>query len=308
MNQPDAGQPHGHSHEWALIACLVGVVAWSSGPLMVRGISASVAVFTPVRLLISVPVMSAAAVASGGKLTLDLYRRSLVPGVLFLGSMATGFASFQHTSIANATLISNLQPVLMLLVAPRLFGERPTVLRVCLAVVAVGGIFTVVLGAASGGEAGLSGDLFAVANLVIWSTYFVFAKRARDAGVHAGSFLAGVFTIAAIATVPWVLVARPDFGQLGAHDMLLVVGQVFIAGLLGHTAITWCARYLDITLVSLLNLLSPVLSMTGAWLIYDQSMRSVQLLGAAIMIGALALVVGTRSRPVVPADEGVMAE
>lgn len=276
--------------------------------MMVRGISAPVAAFTPMRLWISIPVMSAAAVIGGGKLSLDLYRRSLLPGILFLLSMASGFASFQHTSIANATLISNLQPVLMLLVAPRLFGERPTVLRVCLAVVAVGGVFTVVLGAASGGDAGFGGDLYAFANLVIWSAYFVFAKRARDAGAHAGSFLAGVFTIAAVATVPWVLVVRPDFGQLGRHDMLLVVGQVAIAGLLGHTAITWCARYLDITLVSLLNLLSPVLSMTGAWLIYEQSMRPVQLVGASIMIGALAVVVATRSRQVGSVDDGVMAE
>ncbi len=301
-------EPHGHTHRWALVACFVGVIAWSSGPVMVRGVTASVAAFTPLRLWVSIPVMSAAALLSGGRLNLELYRRCLLPGVLFLGSMATGFASFQHTSIANATLISNLQPVLMLLVAPRLFGERPTVLRVCLAVVALGGIFMVVLGAGPGGEAGLSGDLFAVANLVIWSTYFVFAKRARDAGVHAGSFLAGVFTVAAIATLPWVAVARPDFGELGGRDFLLLLGQVLCAGLLGHTAITWCARFLDITLVSLVNLLSPALSMAAAWLIYDQSMRAVQVLGAMVMLAAIALVVATRSRPIVPVEEGVMAE
>ncbi|NBN89020.1 MAG: hypothetical protein EBV24_01695 [Actinobacteria bacterium] len=81
-----------------------------------------------------------------------------------------------------------------------------------------------------------------------------------------------------------------------------------VAGLLGHTTITWCARYLDITLVSLLNLLSPALSMAGAWIIYDQSMRSIQIVGAVIMIGALALVVATRAKPILPVDEGVMAE
>ena len=275
---------------------------------MVKGISASVAAFTPLRLWLSIPVMTAAAIIGGGKLSLDLYRRCFVPGILFLLSMATGFASFHHTSIANATLISNLQPVLMLVVAPRLFGERPTVLRIFLAVVAVGGLTTVVLGAASGGEAHLSGDFYAAANLVIWSTYFVVAKRRRDAGTHVGAFLAGVFTVAAIATVPWVLVVRPDFGEIGGKDFALVVGQVFVAGLLGHTSITWCARYLDITLVSLINLLSPALSMAGAWIIYDQSMRSVQVVGAVVMMVALALVVATREKPVVPVDEGAMAE
>jgi len=95
---------------------------------------------------------------------------------------------------------------------------------------------------------------------------------------------------------------------LGGRDFLLLLGQVLCAGLLGHTAITWCARFLDITLVSLVNLLSPALSMAAAWLIYDQSMRAVQVLGAMVMLAAIALVVATRSRPIVPVEEGVMAE
>lgn len=301
-------EPHGHSHEWALAACFLGVVAWSCGPLMVRGITAPVAAFTFARLVVSVPVMNGSAAVAGHRLTWSVFRNSFVPGIFFFLSMATGFASFQHTSIANATLISSMQPVLMLLVAPRLFGEKPTTVRVLLSIVAMGGVSMVVLGAASGGDASLDGDLFAVANLLTWSTYFVFAKQARDKGVHPSAFLAGTFTTAAILGVPWVLIAWPDFGAIGGKDMLLIAGQVFISGLLGHTIMTWCARFLDITLVSLINLLSPAISMAGAWLIYGQSMRAVQVLGATIMMVSIAFVVATRARPVVPADEGLMAE
>ncbi len=301
-------EPHGHSHDWALAACFLGVVAWSCGPLMVRGITAPVAAFTFARLVVSVPVMNGSAAVAGHRLTWSVFRNSFVPGIFFFLSMATGFASFQHTSIANATLISSMQPVLMLLVAPRLFGEKPTTARVLLSIVAMGGVSMVVLGAASGGDASLDGDLFAVANLLTWSTYFVFAKQARDKGVHPSAFLAGTFTTAAILGVPWVLIAWPDFGAIGGKDMLLIAGQVFISGLLGHTIMTWCARFLDITLVSLINLLSPAISMAGAWLIYGQSMRAVQVLGATIMMVSIAFVVATRARPVVPADEGLMAE
>jgi hypothetical protein len=48
--------------------------------------------------------------------------------------------------------------------------------------------------------------------------------------------------------------------------------------------------------------------MIGAWIIYEQSMRAMQVLGAVIMMVALAFVVATRSKPLVPADEGLMAE
>lgn len=275
---------------------------------MVRGISAPVAAFTPMRLVLSIPVMSAAAIVGGGKLSWHLYRASIVPGILFFLSMASGFASFQHTSIANATLISNMQPVLMLLIAPRLFGERATPSRIILATVAIAGVSTVVLGAESGGEAGWSGDAFALANLGFWTAYFVLAKRQRDAGVHAGAFLAGIFTVAAAVSIPWALVLRPDISQVGGRDFILVVGQVLVAGLMGHTAITWCARFLDLTFVSLVNLLSPALSMIGAWVIYSQSMKVVQIAGAAVMMLAVAAIVATRPKPLVPVDQGVTAE
>jgi len=301
-------EAHGHSHDWALAACFLGVIAWSCGPLMVRGITAPVAAFTFVRLVVSVPVMGGSAAIAGHRLTLSVFRGSLVPGIFFFLSMATGFTSFQHTSIANATLISSMQPVLMLLVAPRLFGEKPTALRVLLSAVALGGVSMVVLGAASDGEASLDGDLFAVANLVTWSAYFVFAKQARDKGVHPSAFLAGTFTTAAILGLPWVLIAWPDFGAIGEKDLLLIAGQVFVSGLFGHTLMTWCARFLDITLVSLINLLSPAISMAGAWLIYDQSMRAVQVVGATVMLGSIAFVVATRSTTVVRADEGLLAD
>ena len=45
-------------------------------------------------------------------------------GVCFALSFIFGFASFQETSIVNATLIPALQPVLILLLATRMFGER----------------------------------------------------------------------------------------------------------------------------------------------------------------------------------------
>ena len=301
-------EPHGHTHEWALAACVIGVVSWSAGPLIVRGITAPVAAFTFVRLLLSVPVMNASAIAVGHRLTMKVFRESFVPGIFFFLSMAAGFASFQHTTIANATLISSMQPVLMMLLAPRLFGERPTLLRVVLAVVALSGVSVVVLGAATHGEASLAGDMYALANLFAWSTYFVFAKRARDGGVHPSSFLAGTFTTAAILGVPWVLFVRPDFGKIGPQDFVLILGQVFISGLFGHTVMTWCARYLDITLVSLINLLSPALSMVGAWVFYSQSMKAVQIVGAVVMMIAVAAIVATRPRPIIPADEGLTAE
>ena len=166
----------------------------------------------------------------------------------------------------------------------------------------------VVFAAQANSEAGLSGDLYALINLVVWSAYFVVAKRARDAGTHAGSFLAAVFLVATVVLVPVAIVAGADFAQVNGNDWWLIGAQVIIPGLIGHTLITWATRYLNITLVSLINLLSPAISMTGAWILYSQSMQVLQIQGAVVMLIAVGVVVRTRSASVQPVAEAISAE
>ena len=89
------------------------------------------------------------------------------------------FSAVQETSIANATIIGALQPLLMLAVAGPLFGERPAVDRRAWGLVAVGGAAIVVLGGDGGGANSADGDLLAVGALVAWTAYFVSTKTAR---------------------------------------------------------------------------------------------------------------------------------
>jgi drug/metabolite transporter (DMT)-like permease len=66
--------------------------------------------------------------------------------------------------------------------------------------------------------------------------------------------------------------------------LLMVIGP----GLIGHGSMTWAQRHLDITVASLLTLLSPVLSTMLAWMIYDERLNGTQLVGAVVVVVALA--------------------
>jgi drug/metabolite transporter (DMT)-like permease len=61
---------------------------------------------------------------------------------------------------------------------------------------------------------------------------------------------------------------------------------------------TWAQRHLDITIASLITLASPVVSTVLAWWIYDEVLTPVQGVGAAIVLGALALLVAGERGPV----------
>ena len=272
-----------------LLAVAIAVFAWGFGPLFVRGIGASAATIVFYRVLLALPVATAVAYLTGGRLSFRLLRTAFPTAICFALSIVTGFASFQQTSIVNATLIPALQPALILLVAARLFGERRTRTEIAFAALAFVGVIAVVAGATSQG-ATLQGDLLSVANLLVFTGYFLLAKRARDTNVHAWSFLASVFFGTAVLVVPWALLVSSDLDAVQGTDWLLIIGLVLLPGMVGHGLMTWAHHYVEVSVTSMMTLANPVVSIVGAWIIFSQSLGVLQIVGAAIVLVALGAI------------------
>jgi drug/metabolite transporter (DMT)-like permease len=277
--------------ELALGAASVAVVAWSFGPIIVRTVGVSTPTVVFWRLWIAQPIMFAAAYLTGGRPNRETLRVAWPAGVLFGVSIVFGFASYQNTSVANATLIGSLEPALMLLIAPWLFGERSSARRLALAAVAFGGTVLLVLAASDTSGANVRGDLFAVVNLVLFTAYFARMKIVRDRGVHALSLLACVVFVAALTVTPWALLTSNDLGSVSLAGYGWLVLMVLGPGLAGHGSMTWAQRHLDITIASLITLASPVMSVVLAWMIYDERLTPLQGVGAAIVVVSLAAIV-----------------
>jgi drug/metabolite transporter (DMT)-like permease len=283
--------------ELRYLAVCVAVFCWGVGPLLVRGISAPSGTIVLYRLWIAFPVMLVAAWIAGTPLTRDVATRSVPGGLMFAASVLTGFASFQQTSVANATLITALTPVIVLPIAARYFGERVAGWSLVFAAVSVTGVVAVIVGAAPDGSASWMGDLLAVGDLVAFTAYFLEMKRQRTAGVPAVSLLAGVMLTAAIAVTPVVLLTEDDLGSIGGWDWLWLLLLVFAVGAVGHGLMAWAHRHVDVTISSLLTLGSPVISAVGAWKVFDQSLTAVQLAGAVLVLAGLVGVVVASPRP-----------
>ena len=286
----------------AISIAAVAVFAWGFGPLMVRGIDASAGTIVFWRLWMAMPVMLTAAYFTGGRVSIPLLRAVFVPGVLFGISTLVGFSSYHATSIANATLIGALQPVLMLFIAPLLFRERSSARQILLAVIALGGISTVLLGANQSSGASLHGDALALINLGLFTVYFVRMKQVRNKGIHSIALIAGVFCVAAVTVSPWVLLTSHDLGAIHGTDWLSIVGMVLLSGLVGHGLMTWAQRHVDITLASLLMLGGPVISAIGAWVVFSQRLSAVQIVGALVVLAALGAIVLEHRSNAIPVE------
>ena len=272
-----------------LLAAATAVFAWGFGPLFVRGIDAPVPTIVMLRVLLAVPIAIAVAYAAGGRLSWVLLRRAFPTAVCFALSVITGFASFQETSIVNATLIPALQPALVLLVASRMFGERRTRADLVCAAIAFAGVVGVVAGAGATGST-TEGDLLAAANLLVFTGYFLFAKRVREDDVHSWSLLAAVFVDTTLVVVPWALLVGTDVGAMHGIDWLLLVGLVLVPGMVGHGFMTWAHHYVDVTITSMLTLANPVVSIVGAWLIFSESLEPLQIASTVVVLLALGAI------------------
>jgi len=292
-----------------LLTAIVAVCFWSATPLFVRGVSTSTTTVIFWRFMVATPVMIFVAYLAGGHLTKELFFKSFWPGVLFAGSLVTGLTALRETSIANATLIMSLQPVLVLMIAPKLFKEKVRITQVVSSVVAMIGVTIFILAAASTSGATIRGDLIAFSNLFVWTGYFLLSKHVRStgAGAHSWSFLAIVFVWSSLFVAPWALATSNDIGGMTTKDWILVVSMVLLPGVLGHGMMTWAQRHVDVTVLSLLMLLQPVLGAVGAWIVYSQHLNGLQIFGGVLVLGALAAIV-RESRAVATAEAQAAAE
>jgi drug/metabolite transporter (DMT)-like permease len=282
-----------------VIAGSIAVVAWGLGPLFVRAMDVSTPTTVVYRFLFAVPVMHAVAWLFGGRVTKRLMLLSAVPGALFGISIVVGFAAVNNTSVSNATLISNLMPVAVVIIA-RFVLHQPVRQGQFVAVgVALFGMLIVVFGAGSSGDASFYGDFLAVINVAVWTAFFLRMKNLRDDGLHSWSLLAAVTTVAAIVAIPPCLLASDDLGSMTSTSWMYLAAMVLLPGVVGHGLMTWASGHLPVTVSSLLTLGSPVVSAIGAWVWLDQSMTKWQCLGSTIVLVSLGAIAVTTRAPTV---------
>ena len=215
---------------------------------------------------------------------------SLWGGLTFTADLVLFFCAVQETSIANATVIGALQPLLVLAVASRLFGERARLTEVAWGAVAVAGTALVVLGGDGGGANSTWGNVLAVGALVAWTAYFVFTKTARQeldrvrVPHRHGHRRGGRRAPAARCS------SRARSGPPTANGWLIIVYLTVVNGLLGHFLMAFAHGHVTLLTVSLLTLAIPVFAAAGAALWIDEPLTGVQVGGMAVVLVALGLV------------------
>ena len=286
----DASSEEARTSALGLAAASTAVVVWGVSSVAVKQVEGlngiGVACY---RIWLGAVVVTIVYLATGGRLTRSLMRDTFFGGLTFTVDLVLFFCAVQITSIANATIIGALQPVLVLAVAGPLFGERARRSEVLWGAVAIAGTAIVVLGGDGGGANSLRGDLLAVGALFAWTAYFVATKAARQRRT-AFDFLTGMAIWAAVLVVPLPIIVSGSLGTTDARGWVTIAYIAIVNGLLGHFLMAKAHGHVTLLTISLLTLGIPVFAAAAAALVIDEPLTAVQVAGMVIVLLALAMV------------------
>lgn len=293
----------------ALIALLAGALAIASSGIFVR-LSETDPVATAFwRVALAIPFFAAwrawerrdvAPRAAAGP---PSGRGLLLAGAFFAGDLVFWHWALMATSVAAATLESNLTPIFVVLAAWALRGERPTARFMVALLVSLVGVVLIAwpklapvmgaaasVGASTGGAAGspgsLRGDFYGIVTAVFYAGYLWTVAELRTHRSTATVMLATVTVSAAILLLP-ALGGR--FLPQTARGWALLLGLALIAQCLGQSLITYALAHLPRAFSAVGLYLQPVAAAAYAWALLGEQLATVQLAGGAFVIAGIAL-------------------
>jgi drug/metabolite transporter (DMT)-like permease len=296
-------------------ASAVATIAWGLSGIFVVLTTQPALVAALERLWLGVPLVALLLIVSRRRLYWPVLWRSLPGGILLCGDIALFFSAVKLTSIADATIIGALQPVLVLFIAKPLFDEQVRLSDMAWTALAIGGMAVVILGSTgTAGRHGPVGDLLAAGSVCCWTAYWLISKRARtgprggpvagagsDQGIGTIEYTAGVMIVAAVAMVPITLLSREHI-TAGTPEDWLWLGLLALLPGGAHLLSNWAHRFVDISVSSVIVSINPVIAAGAAAVILHQSLDAWQDIGGLVAIVGVVMVARRAAKVEPPAE------
>ena len=197
------------------------------------------------------------------------------------------FEAYNYTSVATATLCYYLAPILVILAAPMVLGEKLTAKKAVCALTALIGMVLVsgILESGFEGIPELKGVLFGLGAAVLYASVILMNKKMKPISAYDKTIFQLV--LASAALVPYVLLTE-NWGsvQITALSafLLMVTGVV-------HTGLTYWMYFgsmakLKAQTVALLSYIDPILAIVLSMVVLKEPMSILSAIGAVMILGA----------------------
>lgn len=279
-----------HYPRAAAVTAAVGIS--TAGILFVlSGASPSTATFF--RCLYALPVlwwlMRREDALYGGR-TPRVRQWALVAGVFFAGDLLLFHHAILLMGAGLATVLVNLQVVIVMIAAWLIWGERPSLAQAVAVPIALGGVVFIsgVLEAEPYGKDPVLGSILAILTAVCYAGYLLILRKGRDRQRAAGPIFDSTVACGLTALAAGLVVGDFDpWPSLPMHAWLLLLALSAQVG--GQVMIATALPRLPAVTTSLILLIQPVLATIIAVIVLSESPSPAQLLGVVLVIGGVLL-------------------
>jgi drug/metabolite transporter (DMT)-like permease len=296
-----AGVPGGGLDRLIAVAAMVGSAAcWGGATVMTKGALGAIPPFTllSIQLTASVAALWLAVLVLGLRVgPLRPALRSASTGVFEPGlAYAVGVPGLALTTAGNASVVAAMEPVFVILFVWIAFGLRPDGRMAGAIGTAFAGVCLVSLPDLSGLGAGdLRGDALVLLGTAFAAVYVVTSSRlvAGTAPLVLTALQQGMGLAVALAVLALAFAAGLERwpGVPGGDALALAVAS----GLVQYALAFWLylvgLRRLPVGVAGLFLTLTPVFGVAGGMAVLGEEVTALQLLGAVLILGAVATVV-----------------
>lgn len=218
------------------------------------------------------------------------WKRNLIPLLLSGGALGFNwialFESYNHTSVATATLCYYLAPVIVILVSPLVLKEKLTGRKLVCAAVALAGM-ALVSGIFEAGSsiADWKGILFGLVAAALYASVVLLNKKISNLAAYDKTIFQ--LAVSTVTLLPYVLLTEnPEAISLSGPVLALLL----VAGIV-HTGIAYCLYFgsmasLPAQTVALYSYIDPILAIVLSMVILHEPMTLASGIGAVMILGA----------------------
>jgi drug/metabolite transporter (DMT)-like permease len=282
------------------IPCLIfGCAVTAFSPVLVRISEIGPIATAADRVMLSLPVYAFLWARQGPARAIgstDLWLL-LLAGAIFGTNLMCWHLAIHLTSIANATLLSNMSPVVVVTLSWLVFHERIRPLFATGLVCAVGGVGLLVGDSLKISIASLLGDLAGFASAFFYGIYILIIARLRHR-LSATTVLA-IGTVTASATLlVAAFVAEGRVWPTTLQGWSIVLTLAVVVQLIGQTLIAAAIAHVTASLAALIMMTPAAFSLLLGWIFFREPVSLLQTAGAiAIFFGIELGRRSTRSAP-----------
>lgn len=263
----------------------MGVLAASQSANIIRIGDAPALAIAFWRLFLATILMAPFALKAGGLRGLAVRERCflVLAGIVLALHFVTWIGAVQNTTVANASLILAIAPVLTAIFGFWFLKERPS--SRLIASIAAGLLGMAIIGGTDLHlkPQNLLGDGLAVLSASVMSAYTLLGRRLRP-HLPASTYAVSIYAVAAFVCLLGLLLSSAPLLDYSLKNWVCFSLMALIPTGIGHTSINYALRYIPAAKISTMVLVEPFFAGLVAFWVWDENVHVLAVVGYALIL------------------------